>query len=57
MDKNQKINCTVRSCKYNITDKKACSLNQISVEPIDDCETCDCDESMCGSYEYGDGEE
>ncbi len=59
MDKNQKINCTVTSCKYNINGKEACSLNQITVEPIDDCETCEPDESMCGSYEYGDedGEE
>ena len=57
MDMKQKINCTVRSCKYNINDKTACSLNQITVEPIDDCDTCDCDESMCGSYEYGDDEE
>ena len=59
MDKNQKINCTVSSCRYNNCDKEECELNQIIVEPIDDCETCTPDESMCGSYEYNDedGEE
>ena len=53
MDKNQKINCTVRSCKYNNSEKALCNLSQINVEPIDDCDSCECDESMCGSYEYG----
>ena len=53
MDKNQKINCTVRSCKYNNSEKELCNLSQINVEPIDDCDTCECDESRCGSYEYG----
>ncbi len=57
MDRNQKINCTVRSCKYNNPDSKACVLKQITVEPIDDCDTCECDESMCGSYEYGEDDE
>lgn len=58
MDKNQKICCTVESCKHNNCDKQECKLNQITVEPIDDCETCTPDESMCGSYEYNeDGEE
>jgi hypothetical protein len=52
MDKNQKINCTVRSCKFNNIDKEQCKLSQITVEPIDDCDTCECDESMCGNYEY-----
>ena len=53
MEKNQKINCTVFSCKFNDKDKKNCMLEQIVVEPIDDCDTCEPDESMCGSYEYG----
>lgn len=57
MDKNQKINCTVTSCKYNNPSKELCKLTQIKVEPIDDCETCECDESMCASYEYGTDEE
>lgn len=57
MDKNQKINCTVSSCRFNNCDRQECKLNQITVEPIDDCETCECDESMCGSYEYNEGSE
>ncbi|MCI9365446.1 MAG: DUF1540 domain-containing protein [Clostridia bacterium] len=52
MDNKQKINCTVNSCKYNNCDSCECTLNQITVEPIDECETCTPDESMCGSYEY-----
>ena len=51
MEKSQKINCTVSSCRFNNCDKEECELNQITVEPIDDCETCTPDESMCGSYE------
>ena len=57
MDKNQKINCTVNSCRYNNCDKEECTLNQITVEPIQDCETCTPDESMCGSYEYDEDDE
>lgn len=52
MDKNQKINCTVESCKYNNLEKQECKLKQIVVEPIPDCNTKQCDESMCSSYEY-----
>ena len=52
MDKNQKINCTVNSCRYNDSDEKTCTLSQITMEPIIDCETCTPDESMCGCYEY-----
>lgn len=51
MDKKQKINCTVDSCKYNDDQKQECELDQIIVEPCDDCNTGDPeDESMCGSY-------
>ena len=57
MDKNQKINCTVNSCKYNNCDCNECTLKQIKVEPIEECETCTPDESMCGSYEYQEDEE
>ena len=57
MDKNQKINCTVNSCRYNNSEEKICTLSQITVEPIDECETCSPDESMCGSYEYLDEDE
>lgn len=51
MDKNQKINCTVTSCKYNEGGTQECSLEQIMVTPIQNCNTAKPDESMCGSYE------
>lgn len=53
MEKNQKINCTVNSCKFNDEKKQKCQLEQIVVEPIEQCDTQEPDESMCGSYEYG----
>nr|MBP3680675.1 DUF1540 domain-containing protein [Clostridia bacterium] len=53
MDKNQKINCTVGSCKFNNTEKEECILKQIMVAPITNCNTKTADESMCSSYEYG----
>ena len=52
MDANQKINCTVESCKYNNTQEQVCSLKQIIVTPTEDCHTEETDESMCSSYEY-----
>ena len=51
MDKSQKIYCTVESCKYNNNDG-LCSLNEITVTPIKDCNTKHADESMCSSYKY-----
>ena len=51
MDKNQKINCTVGSCKFNNTDKEECILKQIMVTPMNNCDTKKADESMCSSYE------
>ncbi len=47
----QKINCTVTSCKYNKQDK-ICGLKEIIVTPKTNCVTENTDESMCGSYEY-----
>ncbi len=52
MENNQKINCTVGSCKYNNTHKKECTLNAIIVTPMQDCNTKKADESMCSSYEF-----
>ncbi len=52
MEGNQKINCTVKSCKYNNYEGNECTLKQIHVTPIDDCNTKEPDESMCGSYKY-----
>ena len=51
MESKQKINCTVTSCKYNETDGHECSLKQIVVTPMPNCETAKPDESMCSSYE------
>lgn len=52
MDKNQKINCTVGSCKYNNMENQECTLRQIMVAPMNDCHTKKADESMCSSYEF-----
>ena len=52
MDKNQRINCTVSSCKYNDKGCQECTLEQIIVTPIIGCETKEPDESMCSSYKH-----
>lgn len=52
MENNQKINCTVTSCKYNNTGRQECELEQIIVTPIIGCNTKQSDESMCSSYRY-----
>lgn len=52
MDKNQKINCTVHTCKYNNSETKRCQLENIVVTPMPDCNTKTPDESMCSSYDY-----
>ncbi len=49
---NQKINCTVTSCKYNDKGFQECTLEQIIVTPIVGCETKEPDESMCSSYKH-----
>lgn len=51
MDKGQKINCTVTSCKYNDKSHMECELQQINVTPVGNCNTKKADESMCESYE------
>lgn len=51
MEENQKINCTVESCVYQDAEAKRCTLQSIHVMPIENCDTCNPDESMCGSYE------
>ena len=52
MEKKQKINCTVTSCKYNNEGTQECKLEQIIVTPIIGCNTKQSDESMCSSYKY-----
>lgn len=51
MDKNQKINCTVASCKYNNEQNNECKLKSIVVTPNQGVNTKKPDESMCSSYE------
>lgn len=51
MEPNQKINCTVESCKYNNKENAKCTLEAIQVTPIDNMQTKAPDESMCASYE------
>jgi len=51
MNGNQKICCSVKSCKYNNLENR-CELAQIQVSPTKDCNTKNADESMCSSYEY-----
>lgn len=52
MDQKQKINCTVESCVYNNTEEQKCALEEIIVEPCQDCSSgIASEESMCGSYE------
>ena len=51
MEKNQRINCTVRTCKFNDGQRQECQLEQIIVTPVQDTHTENPDESMCSSYE------
>ena len=51
MEKNQKINCTVESCKYNDVQKQLCELDAIMVTPKQNVNTGNPDESECSSYE------
>lgn len=52
MEKNQKICCTVESCKYNNISEGLCTLKEITVTPKENCNTKKPDESKCSSYEY-----
>ena len=50
-DRNQKINCTVESCRYNDCEYNLCELEQIDVKACTNgCTGKPQDESMCGSY-------
>ena len=50
MNNNQKINCTVSSCKYNNSQTQKCKLQSIIVTPVEGVNTTNPDESMCSSY-------
>lgn len=49
---NQKISCTVGTCKYNNTSVGLCTLNEIIVTPTKNCNTKQSNESKCSSYQY-----
>ena len=51
MEKNQKINCTVSSCRFNNEQRQECNLEAIIVTPVEGVKTQEPDESMCSSYE------
>ena len=51
MEKNQKINCTVSSCKYNDEQRQKCNLETIIVTPVQGGSSTEPDESQCSSYE------
>lgn len=46
---NQCIHCSVVSCRHHDSEGM-CELNSIHVEPRCDCNSGNCDESLCGSY-------
>ena len=56
MEGNQKIQCTVDSCKYNDQEENMCTLKKIEVKPMQDCCTEDPEETLCASYNYDEEE-
>ncbi len=50
MEKNQKINCTVCSCKYNDENCDCCTLQNILVAPVENNDSKTPYECMCSSY-------
>lgn len=50
MEKNQKINCTVTSCKYNNGQTQDCTKEVIIVTPTKNNNTGTPTESKCSSY-------
>ncbi len=51
MEGNQKIHCSVGSCKYNDYIENRCTLAAIQVTPTKNNNTKKSDESQCSSYE------
>ena len=52
MENNQKINCTVSSCKYNNEKKGECLLDSIEIVPKKGVNSKKSDESMCSNYDF-----
>ena len=51
MYNNQKINCTVKSCKYNNHRDEICELRAINITPKINVNTGKPDESKCSNYD------
>jgi len=50
MENNQRIKCTVCSCKYNAIEDNNCKLEEIMVKPFPDDTSRKPDETICSSY-------
>ena len=50
MEKSQKINCTVSTCRHNNIQRQECKLEQIVVTPTANNQTRMPEESKCSSY-------
>ena len=50
MESNQKIHCSVGSCKYNDITVQECKLKAINIMPNTNVNTGDEKETMCVSY-------
>ncbi|MBE5795487.1 MAG: DUF1540 domain-containing protein [Clostridiales bacterium] len=48
-NKNQCIHCSVESCRHH-SQNGLCELESIQVKPRSQCESGNCDESLCASY-------
>ena len=53
MGNNQKIKCTVCSCKYNGIEDCHCQLDEITVKPYPDDNSRNPDETICSNYNCG----
>lgn len=49
-ENNQKIKCTVCSCKYNGIEDCNCQLEQITVKPYPNEDSKSVDETICSNY-------
>ena len=52
MEDNQKINCTVHSCRFQNKNKGTCSLNDITVKACPNCDVQTPEDSMCRSSKH-----
>ncbi len=50
MNNNQKIKCTVCSCKYNGIEDCNCKLEQITIKPYPEDNSRNPDETICSNY-------